>query len=49
VRLGFAVSDVDAAVEAIRAAGGSVKSRGNENAVLEDPDGRKVEVTSTHG
>jgi hypothetical protein len=45
VRLGFAVDDVDAAVNAALSAGGTISSRGDGRALLRDPDGRAVEVT----
>ena len=49
VRLGFDISSVDAAVNAVRQAGGSVVSEPRRGtwgyrAVLADPDGRRVEI-----
>ena len=49
VRLGLSLDGVDAAVEAAVLAGGHVISRDDVRALLEDPDGRKVEVTSSAG
>jgi predicted enzyme related to lactoylglutathione lyase len=50
VRLGFRVPSVDAVVQAVRQAGGTVVSPARQSpwgyrAVLADPDGRRVEVT----
>ena len=45
VRLGFAVDDVDAAVDAALAAGGTLRSRDDGRALVVDPDGRAVEVS----
>lgn len=47
VRLGLEVRDVGAAVEAIRALGGSVERElvtGQDSAVVRDPDGNQVEL-----
>jgi len=46
VRLGFVVADVDTVIQAVLRAGGSVMSKDDQGAVLEDPDGRKVQVTA---
>jgi predicted enzyme related to lactoylglutathione lyase len=51
VRLGFQVPSVDVVVEAVRRDGGVVVSparrdRWGYRAVLEDPDGRRVEVSA---
>jgi catechol 2,3-dioxygenase-like lactoylglutathione lyase family enzyme len=48
-RLGFAVPDLDAAVQSLEAAGGTVATRPRRTewgyrAVVRDPDGRAVEV-----
>ena len=45
VRLGFTVDDLDAAVDAALAAGGTLRSRHDDRALLVDPDGRAVEVS----
>lgn len=50
VRLGFCVADIDAAMEALIAAGGKIVSKAKDSewgrrAVVADPDGHRVELT----
>jgi catechol 2,3-dioxygenase-like lactoylglutathione lyase family enzyme len=53
-RLGFAVADVDAAVQSLEAVGGTIVSRPRRTewgsrAVVRDPDGRAVELCQAGG
>ena len=48
-QLGFSVPDVAGAVAAALAAGGVVRSAGEDRAVLLDPDGRTVRLRRSRG